>query len=255
MNELIAQDAASAFIVFCRVGACLMILPGLSGGRIPPTVRLFFAIAIALAILPLVDQSTRAAATGQGLSLAVFVVAEAIVGLFLGFLVRVFYLALEFFAIAMANFAGYGSVFMQAIDDNSSTTAFSELVTLPSIALFFIMDLHVAVISMLQSSYEIISVGNWIGTSIDTAVLVNTFKNSFLLMLQMSAPLLVYSLTLNFVLGLLNKLIPQVPIYFVSAPFLIAGGLMILLQTDGSILGAFTSAVAQWIGELASNAR
>lgn len=255
MTELIAQDAASAFIVFCRVGVCLMILPGFSGGRIPPTVRLFVAIAIALAVLPAVGQSTAPAAKSDGLGLAVFIVTEVMIGLFLGFLVRIFYLALEFFAIAMANFAGYGSVFMQAIDDNSSTTAFSELVTLPSIALFFIMDLHVAVISMLQSSYTLVSVGRWIGSAIDTGILVNAFKNSFVLMLQMSAPLLVYSLTLNFVLGLLNKLIPQVPIYFVSAPFLIVGGLVLLMQTDGAILQAFSSSVGQWIGELGGSAQ
>ncbi len=253
MNSATTLEIVTAFLVFCRVGSCVMILPGLGGGRVPPTVRLFLAFALSLALMPVVDRADFAGANAQTTMLAVYVVLEVIVGLFLGFLVRIFYLALEFIAVAMANFAGFGSIFMQAVDDNSSTTPFSELITLPALALFFILDLHVAVIGMLKSSYDVVTVGQWAGSTIEPNILVNAFQSSFALALQMSAPLLVYSLALNLVLGLLSKLTPQVPIYFVSIPFLIAGGLFMLFQTDGIILSSFTSSVSTWITGLATD--
>ena len=40
------------FLVFCRVGSCLMLLPGYSNIRVPVQVRLFIAVALSLAVSP-----------------------------------------------------------------------------------------------------------------------------------------------------------------------------------------------------------
>jgi flagellar biosynthetic protein FliR len=45
-------------------------------------------------------------------------------------------------------------------------------------------------------------------------------------------------------------MIPQIPSYFVSAPFVMLGGLFILLQIDAGILSLFTSLVMQAIATL-----
>ena len=63
----------------------------------------------------------------------------------------------------------------------------------------------------------------------------------------MSAPFLVYALTVNFLFGVVNKMIPQVPAYFVSVPFVIAGGLALLYVLIGPILLAFAGSFAAWL--------
>ena len=40
-----------AFLAFCRIGACFMLMPGYSSVRIPMQVRLFTAIAVSLGML------------------------------------------------------------------------------------------------------------------------------------------------------------------------------------------------------------
>ena len=62
--------------------------------------------------------------------------------------------------------------------------------------------------------------------------IVTTFGTAFKLTLQLGAALVVYSLTVNLAFGFLNKMVPQIPIYFVSTPFVVLGGLIILLQID-----------------------
>ena len=52
----------TAFLVFCRVGACLMLLPGIGGRHLPVQVRLFLAVAISLAFTPLLRGEMEAAA-------------------------------------------------------------------------------------------------------------------------------------------------------------------------------------------------
>ncbi len=50
----------------------------------------------------------------------------------------------------------------------------------------------------------------------------------FRAVLQLIGPFIVYGLLANATIGLVNKLAPQIPIYFVSLPALIFGGLVLL---------------------------
>jgi len=250
MNELTQQALLVPLIVFCRVGACFMVLPGFSSDRIPVQLRLFVAIAIALAIMPIVYDDVQPATTGPADGLLVIIVTESLAGFFLGFIVRIFYLALEFAAIGMANLAGYGSAFSHAIEGNDPSTPYSAFVTLPAVVLFFITNLHVAIIRMLQNSYEAFKVGSQFATPPNLTLIVSTFGSAFKLTLQLSAALVVYSVMVNFAFGFLNKMIPQIPSYFVSTPFVVIGGLFILLQIDSGMLGIFSSLVMQAIATL-----
>lgn len=221
-----------------------MLLPGLSSERIAPAQRLMFAIALTVCLFPVVGERIANDAGHSGTLL--LIAREVMAGLYLGFLVRIFYLALEFTAVAMANYAGYGAVFVQAIDDNRSTAPISELVTLTCTALFFVSDLHVSILILIRESY-VTPFPLPFGNDGDLTLLQAAFSRSFLLALQISAPLLVYSLIINFAFGVLNRLVPQIPIYFVSVPFVMVGGLLILLQGEQTLVSAFMAAVASWI--------
>lgn len=250
MSELTQQTILVPLIVFCRVGACFMVLPGFSSDRIPVQLRLFVAIAVALAIMPLVYDDVRPVTAGPADGLLAIIVTESLAGLFLGFIVRIFYLALEFAAIGMANLAGYGSAFSHAIEGNDPSTPYSAFVTMPAVVLFFITDLHVTIIRMLQNSYEVLKIGSQFATPPDLSMIVSTFGSAFKLTLQLSAALVVYSVMVNLAFGFLNKMIPQIPSYFVSTPFVVLGGLIILLQIDSGILSIFSSLVTQAIATL-----
>ncbi|MCI0600218.1 MAG: flagellar biosynthetic protein FliR, partial [Beijerinckiaceae bacterium] len=53
----IGSDAVlGAFVLFCRIGGCLMLMPGFSSSRIPVSVRLFIAFSVTLALTPLLSR-------------------------------------------------------------------------------------------------------------------------------------------------------------------------------------------------------
>ncbi|MBS0253079.1 MAG: flagellar biosynthetic protein FliR [Proteobacteria bacterium] len=247
MTELTHQTFLVPLIVFCRVGACFMVLPGISSERIPMQLRLFAAIAVALAITPLVFDSVKPMVTETSGNLLSLIVVETLTGILLGFLVRILFLALEFAATAMANLAGYGSVFSHSADNNDPSSPFSSMVTMPAVALFFMTDQHVNVIRMLQKSYIGLQVGTAIASPPNLQLIVSNIDTAFRLTIQLSAALVVYSITVNLAFGFLNKMVPQIPIYFVSAPFVLLGGMFILLQIDKSVLEIFMSLVSQAI--------
>ena len=67
-----------------------------------------------------------------------------------------------------------------------------------------------------------------------------TLQESFLFLLQLGSPFIAYALVVNLMVGVLNKLTPQIPIYFISLPFLIFGGLLLLYFAAPSFLSLFT---------------
>ena len=50
---LAPRAAIGAFVLFCRIGGCLMLAPGFSNTQIPTQVRLFVALAVTLTLTPL----------------------------------------------------------------------------------------------------------------------------------------------------------------------------------------------------------
>ena len=227
-----------------------MLLPGISSERIPMQARLFFALAISLAIAPLVMGQLQPVVKPDGQTMIFLILTETLVGLLLGFFVRIFFLALEFGAIAAANFVGYGSVFTHSIEGAESTTPLAMIITLPATALFFILDVHILILDLLQRSYTIFPPVQPIDFEPTMRALTGTLATSFRLAMQVCAPLIVFSLSINLLLGFLNKMVPQIPAYYISTPFLLLGGLLVFYFLVGAILLNFHTSLIGHIREL-----
>ena len=48
---------------------------------------------------------------------------------------------------------------------------------------------------------------------------------AFVVSLRVASPFIVFAVIVNVAIGLVNRLTPQIPVYFISGPFVIAGGL------------------------------
>jgi flagellar biosynthesis protein FliR len=63
----------------------------------------------------------------------------------------------------------------------------------------------------------------------------------------LEAHFIVYALITNFAIGLASKLVPQIPIYFVTVPAVIAGGLALWYLTCSPFLQIFYEAFLRWV--------
>ncbi|MNF04180.1 flagellar biosynthesis protein FliR [compost metagenome] len=69
--------------------------------------------------------------------------------------------------------------------------------------------------------------------------LTDSLEQTFMVMLRLASPFLIYGLLFNVAIGLVNKLAPQIPIYFISQPYLIMGGLFLLYLGIAAMLRLF----------------
>jgi flagellar biosynthetic protein FliR len=236
------------FLAFCRIGGCLMLMPGFSSSRVPVHVRLFIAVAVTLALAPLLVPVLRAALPQLPAdTMVALLVSETIIGILIGVMGRLFFLALQFMATAAAMYIGLGAMPGAPIEDSEPLPAFATLITLTATLLFFLTEQHWEVLRALIASYAALPITEPFAIEFSLAKLSDAASSAFILALQISAPFIVYTLIVNLMVGIANKLTPQIPVYFISIPMVLAGGFFLLYFTIGESLRLFMMGFMGWL--------
>lgn len=239
MIAAIPIEALPFVLAFCRIGGCFLILPGISGSRIPVQVRLFLVIGIVAAMIAQVSSQFDGIDLSNPIIMARYMASETLIGLFIGFCVRFYLLALGFMATAMGTVIGYGNLMGPGFEDIDPQAAVGTLLTMSAVLLLFMLDFHHAVIRSLIASYSLMPVDGGFSVRLMLMNLTETLQESFMIVLRLGSPFIAYALVVNLMIGVLNKLTPQIPIYFISLPFVITGGLILLYFAVPTFLSLF----------------
>jgi flagellar biosynthesis protein FliR len=236
--SLLPALAATFMLVFARVGAMVMLMPGFGESNIPVRVKLGIALLLTLIILPLhrnayqVDLSSMSA-------LAVLMVHEIIIGIVLGATARVTLSALAVAGSVIAQQLGLG--FVTAVDPTQGQQGLliGNFLTILGMTLLFATDSHHLVIAALNESYRIFSPGEAMPTGDVAALATRAFAAAFKIGMQLSAPFLVFGLVFNIGLGVLARLMPQMQVYFVGVPLSIMVGFLIFALVLSAMMGTY----------------
>src|ERR1700741_4544211 len=208
--SLLPALAATFMLVFARIGAMVMLLPGFGETNIPARIKLSIALLLTLIILPLhraayhVDMSSLT-------PLLVLMLHEIILG------------------------------FVTAVDPTQGQQGLliGNFLTVLGLTLLFATDSHYLVIAALNESYRIFSPGEVFPSGDVAALATRAFAAAFKIGLQLSAPFLVFGLVFNIGLGILARLMPQMQVYFVGVPLSILAGFLILALVLAAMMGTF----------------
>jgi flagellar biosynthetic protein FliR len=248
MSEALTIEVLLVFIVFCRLGACLMIMPGVSSLRVPVQVRLFLALALSASLVPLVPAEIRGiVADGDQTRFILLAVTEVLTGALFGVLGRLYYAALQFAAIAMANFSGLGQLSGSMVNDAEPMPELALLVMVSATLLLFVMNLHWEIIAALVASYRMLPVTAIFDTGFALDSMLVTFNDAFMTALRVTSPFVVYAVLINVAIGVANRLQPSIPVFFVSMPLVILGGMLLLYFTLPEMLLLFETHFANWL--------
>jgi flagellar biosynthetic protein FliR len=244
----VADAATAAITLFARIGACLMLMPGLSSPQIPMQIRLYIALGLTLVLAPLLFVEAAAAISGlRPITLMRLLLAESAVGAAIGFMGRLFFLMLQFAGTATATMLGFAPVPGAVMDPSEPTPAFTSMILLSVSALFFVTGQHWEVTGALAGSYAVVPVGALFEADVHMQRIVTVATQASLLALQVCGPFLVFGLLINHIFGILNKFAPQVPVFFLSTAFSIAGALLLLLASSSNIASIFIGGFASWL--------
>jgi flagellar biosynthetic protein FliR len=111
----------------------------------------------------------------------------------------------------------------------------------------FVAGLHAQLIRGLVDSYSALPPGTTFNVHPALADIADKGGTAFLAALRIGAPFIAYSVVVNFAIGVTNKLAPQIPVFFIATPFVMIGGLFLLLFSLHDILSYFVAAFDSWL--------
>ncbi len=236
--SLLPVLAAAFMLTFARVGAMVMLLPGLGETNIPVRVKLSIALLLTLIILPLhradyhIDMNSMA-------SLLVLMVYEILIGIVLGATARVTLAALQVAGAVIAQQLGLGFVTTVDPTQGQQGVLIGNFLTLLGVTMLFATDSHYLVIAALNDSYSIFSPGEVVPSGDVAELATRAFTAAFKIGMQLAAPFLVFGLVFNIGLGVLARLMPQMQVYFVGVPLSILSGFLIFGVVLAAMMGTF----------------
>ena len=230
--------AAAFMLVFARIGAMVMLMPGLGESDIPVRIKLAIALLLTLIILPLHRQAYHV--DMQSLTpLLVLMLHEIFIGILLGATARVTLAALQVAGSVIAQQMGLGFVTSVDPTQGEQGVLVGNFLTMLGVTLIFATDSDHLVIAALNDSYSIFSPGDTMSSGDVAALAARAFSTAFRIGLQLSAPFLVFGLVFNIGLGVLARLMPQMQVYFVGVPLSILAGFLILALVLAAMMGSF----------------
>jgi flagellar biosynthetic protein FliR len=236
--SLLPALAATFMLVFARIGAMVMLMPGLGEANIPVRVKLSIALLLTLIILPLHRASYHVDMTSMS-ALGVLMLQEIVIGIVLGATARVTLAALAVAGSVIAQQLGLG--FVTSVDPTQGQQGLliGNFLTILGLTLLFATDSHHLVIAALNESYRIFAPGELMSSGDVAALATRAFAAAFKIGMQLSAPFLVFGLVFNIGLGVLARLMPQMQVYFVGVPLSIMIGFLIFALVLTAMMGTY----------------
>jgi flagellar biosynthetic protein FliR len=214
---------------FLRALALFTALPVIGGRTVPARVRIGLAFFIALSAQaglpppPALPLDAHLA--------ALLVAQQVVIGLALGFAVRVLFAAVEFAGELVGlqmglNFAG----FFDPVTASQGTVTARFFGTMIS-WLFIVINGHLLVIAALVDSFKAFPVGPEPFAFVRRALPHQWATELFATGLWIALPLIAMLLFINLVLGLISRVAPQINIFAIGFPITVSVGLIGMLLT------------------------
>lgn len=220
-------------IVLARTSVVVMLLPGLGEIESPAILRAGLALGLTvlltpgLGVIPTPDQAQIAIG---------MIVAECVVGAFLGWLARLPVIALSVAGSLISYMVGLSSVIQYDPALGGQSSVLAKLFGLAAPVLILSGGLIQLPITALSGSYHIFPPGSVLPSDQFATGILLAVSECLTLGLRLATPFLISTLLMQTSLAVLARLVPQLQIYAAAIPGQILGGLALLSILISAVL-------------------
>lgn len=234
-----AAQVYAAGLVFSRIGAMVMLVPGLGDASVPPRIRLAFALLMSVLLTPLVAHNVVVPATVGGGTGAL--IRETLIGLMMGSILRLFLMSLTTAGevVSIQTTLGFAQTANPA--QAAPSTTISTFLAMIGTVLVMSTNLHHLFFAAMFNSYKLFPFGHPLMVGDSVTLAVQTVAGAFALGIQLAAPVIVFSIVFNVAAGLVGRAMPQFQIFFVATPLSVMLGLSVFALSLGVIGMVWTS--------------
>jgi flagellar biosynthetic protein FliR len=242
-----AQQVYAAGLLFARLAAIVMLIPGIGEGFIPARVRMSLAFLMALTLFPVIGPSVPAV-PAQVSGVGGAVIKEILIGLMIGGILRLFMSALAVAGevVSIQTTLAFSQTANPAQAQPSTTLG--TFLGLIGILLVMTTGLHHLFIGAIVKSYALFPFTRQVMVGDAAQLAIETVAKSFALGIQLSAPVLVFSLIFNIAVGVVGRVMPQFQVFFVATPLMVLTGLSVFALSLGVVGVVWTDRYRDLLG-------
>ncbi len=233
LEQFLTVGVFTFLLVFARIGSVLMLIPGIGDTNVTPRIRLTLALAVSAVIAPLVA-GLLPPLPASPLTLLLLMGREIAIGLMVGVAIRLLLSALH---VAGSIIAFQSSLSVAQFFDpaqGQQGAIIGSFLGLLGLVLIFVTGLHLMLLRAAVDSYTLMPPKADLPLADFARLGVDFVSKSFLLGVQMASPFIVYGLVYNIAQGLVQRLMPQIQLFFILMPLQIMMALFVFMVTVGA---------------------
>jgi flagellar biosynthetic protein FliR len=233
LSGWLTLEVYRTLLVFSRISAAFLLLPGFGEPTVPPRMRVLAGLAIAVAVAGTVPGMPTSVPDAWGTMFAV--TGEAFSGALLGTLARTIVSGVMIAGQVIGQNIGIGNVFAQgvAIDQAASLGA---MLYAGMVAIMFASGGHHVILRALVQSYSILPPASFPNVGASSRAVVEAGLRCFRTGAQLAFPFLLLAFVFNVTLAVVNKALPAMPVFMIAAPALVVTGLYLLVAAVPGLL-------------------
>lgn len=214
-------------IIFCRLGAIFLFIPGLGESYVSPRIRLAFALMTCLVFYPLLQDSFPKMPVSL-IKVFLILLGEITGGLFIGLMMRIIQSALHITGMKIAFMSGLSTATLFDANQSTQGSVIGGFLSVIGITLFFTTGLHHIVFSGFYESYQVFKPGFMppLGGFAETSY--RLLSDVFIVAFKISSPIIITGLMLYLAAGLMGRLMPSMQVFFVLLPVQVYVGFLFL---------------------------
>ncbi len=220
------QDFILFLLVFTRVTTAFVIFPVFNSSMIPIQAKIGGALFITLLLLPLINHNIKITPPPDMTHIIFSISREVLVGLILGFLSSLIFIAIEIAGQLMSMQMGFGIVNVYDPDSNQQVPVVGQFYMLLSLMIFLAIDGHLFLLEGLNKSFAVVPLMRSNFHSALTEMFVTIGGGLFISAIKIGIPVIVTLTLTNIALGLVARAVPQMNVFFVGMPLNIGMGLL-----------------------------
>jgi flagellar biosynthesis protein FliR len=215
------------FLVFLRTLALMMTIPLFENRAVPVAFKAGLALALSVLLLPLVSVP-GVAFPGDVVPFGIKVLGELMVGITMGFTVRLLFAAIQLAGQFMGFQMGFAVANVLDPQSSSQVSVIGMFYNIVAVLLFFAVDAHHWFLRALVESFQIVPLLHMHFDAALCSRMVELSARMFGMALRIGAPVMVALLLTSVGLGLMAKVVPQMNVFIMAFPLQIGIGFLIM---------------------------
>lgn len=212
-----------------------MLLPGIGEAFVPTRVRMMLALFLCLLLFPVLAPGVPAMPADVP-GLARLIIFEALIGIFIGSLLRLLISAIETAGAIIGVQMGLSNAMILNPSMATQNTLSSAFLGMAGVTLLFLTGLDHLMLRGLVDLYRLFPPGQPFEVGDMAEAYTTMLSKSFTVGVEIAAPFLVVGLLLFVALGFMQRMVSQVQLFLVALPVQIAGGVLLFGLTMGVML-------------------